>query len=117
VPDPSTRFEPLALLLLRSKGVASSYVAGLHSPVADVAAVETDDTSNATAAWVADNITAVRYDLDGGGRNLTVEGAMSGPTPDGTHGSSARNPRHNVSSCSHHPALGCVAPIPQTRLR
>jgi Fic family protein len=31
------------------------------------------ETSNATAVWVADNLTAVRYALDGSGRNLTIE--------------------------------------------
>jgi Fic family protein len=69
----SARFEPLALLLLRAEGVASSYVEGLRTPLADVAAAEIGDTSNATAAWVADNLTAVRYALDGAGRNLTIE--------------------------------------------
>jgi len=71
--DASTRFEPLALLLLRAEGVASSYIEGLRTPLADVAAAEVGVTSNATAAWVADNLTAVRYALDGAGRNLTVE--------------------------------------------
>ena len=69
----SARFEPLALLLLRAEGVASSYIEGLHAPLADVAAAEVGDTSNATAAWVADNLTAVRYALGGAGRNLTIE--------------------------------------------
>jgi Fic family protein len=82
----STRFEPLALLLLRAEGVASSYIEGLRTPLADVAAAEVGDTSNATAAWVADNLTAVRYALNGAGRNLTVEGIhewhrlLMGPT-------------------------------------
>lgn len=69
----STRFEPLALLLLRAEGVASSYIEGLRTPLADVAAAEVGETSNATAVWVADNLTAVRYALDGAERNLTVE--------------------------------------------
>ena len=64
----STRFEPLALLLLRAEGVASSYIEGLRTPLTDVAAAEVGDTSNATAAWVVDNLTAVRYALDGAGR-------------------------------------------------
>jgi Fic family protein len=68
----STGWEPLALLL-RAEGVASSYIEGLRTPLADVAAAEVGDTSNATAVWVADNLTAVRYALDGAGRNLTVE--------------------------------------------
>ncbi|MHB1964329.1 MAG: Fic family protein [Acidimicrobiales bacterium] len=69
----SARFEPLALLLLRAEGVASSYIEGLRTPLADVAAAELGDTSNPTAAWVADNLTAVRYALDGAGRALDVE--------------------------------------------
>ena len=69
----STRFEPLALLLLRAEGVASSYIEGLRTPLADVAAAEVGETSNATAVSVADNVTAVRYALDGAELNLTVE--------------------------------------------
>jgi len=82
----STRFEPLALLLLRAEGLASSYIEGLRTPLADVAAAEVGETSNATAVWVADNLTAVRYALDGAGHNLTVEGIhkwhrlLMGPT-------------------------------------
>ena len=69
----SARFEPLALLLLRAEGVASSYIEGLRTPLADVAAAEVGDTSNATAACVADNLTAVRYALDGPGRTIAIE--------------------------------------------
>jgi Fic family protein len=69
----SARFEPLALLLLRAEGVASSYIEGLRTPLADVAAAEIGDTSNATGAWVADNLTAVRLALDGAGRDLSVQ--------------------------------------------
>ena len=69
----STRFEPLALLLLRAEGVASSYIEGLRTPFVDVAAAEVGDTSNPTAGWVADNLAAVRQALDGAGRNLAVE--------------------------------------------
>ncbi len=67
------RFEPLALLLLRAEGVASSYIEGLRTPLVDVAAAEIGDTSNATASLVADNLTAVRHALDGAEHNLTVE--------------------------------------------
>jgi Fic family protein len=69
----SARFEPLALLLLRAEGAASSYIEGLRTPLAEVAAAEVGDTSNATAAWVAGNLTAVRYALGGAGRDLTIE--------------------------------------------
>jgi Fic family protein len=69
----STRFEPLALLLLRAEGVASSYIEGLRTPLAEVAAAEVGDTSSATAVWVADNLTAVRRALDGAGHDLSIE--------------------------------------------
>jgi Fic family protein len=69
----SVRFEPLALLLLRAEGVASSFIEGLRTPLVDVAAAEVGDTSNPTAAWVADNLAAVRQALDGAGRNLAIE--------------------------------------------
>jgi Fic family protein len=69
----STRFEPLALLLLRAEGVASSYIEGLRAPLADVAAAEVGDTANDTAVWVADNLAAVRYALEGADRKLGIE--------------------------------------------
>jgi len=69
----SARFEPLALLLLRAEGVASSYIEGLRTPFADVAAAEVGDTSNPTAGWVADNLAALRQALDGARRDLAVE--------------------------------------------
>jgi Fic family protein len=69
----SPRLEPLALLLLRAEGVASSYIEELRTPLTDVAAAEVGARSNATAAWVADNLTAVRRALDGARRNLTIE--------------------------------------------
>ena len=69
----SARFEPLALLLLRAEGVASSYIEGLRTPLVDVAAAEVGDTSNPIAGWVADNLAAVRQALDGAGRSLAVE--------------------------------------------
>lgn len=49
----------LARLLLRAEGVASSYVEGVHAPVAEVAIAELDHTIGETAAWVADNLAAV----------------------------------------------------------
>ena len=53
-------WEPLARLLLRAEGVASSSVEGLRSPLVEVAAAEVDDRAEpSTAAWVADNLEAV----------------------------------------------------------
>ena len=53
-------WEPVARLLLRTEGVASSYVEGIRAPIVDIAAAERDDrAASATAAWVADNLEAV----------------------------------------------------------
>ena len=48
-------FEPLARLLLRSEGVASSYIEGITAPVLDVVLAEEGRgrTDDAAAAWVA----------------------------------------------------------------
>jgi Fic family protein len=79
-------FEPLALLLLRAEGVASSYIEGLRTPLVDVAAAEVSGTSNGIAAWVADNLTAVREALEESGRDLTIKAVhewhqhLMGPT-------------------------------------
>ena len=55
----SERFGPLATLLLRSEGVASSFIEGLRSPLADVAAAEVGGTLSDAASYVADNLGAV----------------------------------------------------------
>lgn len=67
------RFEPPAMLLLRAEGVASSFIEGLRTPLVDVAAAEIGDTTNATASWVADNLTAVRSALASAGNELTLD--------------------------------------------
>jgi Fic family protein len=52
--------EPLARLLLRAEGVASSDIEGLRAPVAEVALAEIDPTATTTtAAWIADNLAAL----------------------------------------------------------
>ena len=51
----SARFGPIATLLLRCEGVASSYIEGLSSPLADVAAAEVCGTISDAASYVADN--------------------------------------------------------------
>jgi Fic family protein len=66
-------FEPLALLLLRAEGIASSSIEGLRIPLVDVAAAEVGETSNPTASWVADNLGAVRNALSSAHLDLTVE--------------------------------------------
>jgi Fic family protein len=67
------RFEPVAMLLLRAEGVASSFIEGLRTPLVDVAAAEIGSTENATARWVADNLAAVVEALHAPGRDLRVE--------------------------------------------
>jgi len=54
------RFEPLARLLLRAEGVASSYIEGVRAPAEFVAVAEVDAAVvDATSAWVADNLAVV----------------------------------------------------------
>ena len=53
-------WETLARLLLRSEGMASSYLEGLAAPLAEVAVAELDPGVGETAAWVADNLAAAR---------------------------------------------------------
>jgi len=55
----SALFGPLSTLLLRSEGVASSFIEGLRSPLADVAAAEVGGTLGDAASYVADNLGAV----------------------------------------------------------
>ena len=56
----SADYEVLARLLLRSEGVASSYIEGIKAPIVDIVLAEENlapgDTS---AAWVASNLAAV----------------------------------------------------------
>ncbi|MDE3031859.1 MAG: Fic family protein [Acidobacteriota bacterium] len=54
-------YEPLARLLLRSEGVASSYIEGVSAPVVDVVLAEEDPVTRhpGPAAWVASNLAAI----------------------------------------------------------
>lgn len=53
-------WEPLARLLLRAEGVASSNIEGLYAPFEQVAVAEiAPSTVDASAAWVADNLAVV----------------------------------------------------------
>ncbi len=57
--------EPLARLLLRAEGVASSYIGGVRAPAELVAVAEIDsDAVDATWAWVADNLAVVDAALE-----------------------------------------------------
>ncbi len=60
----SHRFEPLARLLLRAEGVASSYVEGVRAPAELVAVAQLDsDAVDAKSGWVADNLAVVDVSL------------------------------------------------------
>ncbi|HEX4081758.1 MAG TPA: hypothetical protein VHX40_02255, partial [Acidimicrobiales bacterium] len=52
-------YEPLARLLLRAEGVASSSIEGVRAPVADVVLAEEMLPSDSAAAWVAANLAAL----------------------------------------------------------
>lgn len=54
-------YEPLARLLLRSEGVASSYIEGVSAPIVEVVLAEEQlgRRGTGTAAWVANNLAAV----------------------------------------------------------
>lgn len=53
-------YEPLARLLLRAEGVASSYIEGIRSPIVDVVLVEEHlAQGTGAAAWVAANLASV----------------------------------------------------------
>jgi Fic family protein len=67
----SAHFGPLATLLLRSEGVASSYIEGLRAPLADVAAAEVGGALSEAASYVADNLDAVVGALASPRRALT----------------------------------------------
>ena len=70
-------YEPLARLLLRSEGVASSYIEGISAPVVDVVLAEEHlgRLASVAAAWVASNMAAVNEAVVGAnsGADLTVE--------------------------------------------
>lgn len=68
------RWEPLARLLLRSQGVASSFIEGVRVPVTEVAVAELDAEVSEPAAWVSDNVAAVTDAIaEADGAPLTVE--------------------------------------------
>jgi Fic family protein len=70
-------YEPLSRLLLRSEGVASSYIEGISAPVVDVVLAEEQigRQEPGAAAWVAANLAAVSAAVAGAGTTaqLTLE--------------------------------------------
>jgi Fic family protein len=67
------RFEPVAMLLLRSEGVASSFIEGIRTPLVDVAAAEVGSILSDSASYVADNLATVVEALQSSGEALTHE--------------------------------------------
>jgi Fic family protein len=57
-------WEPLARLLLRSEGVASSAVEQIRAPLEDVATAEISELITGPSAWVADNLAVVADAVD-----------------------------------------------------
>jgi Fic family protein len=70
-------YEPLARLLLRSEGVASSYIEGVTAPVVDIVLAEEQlgRRGSAAAVWVASNLAAVTEAVANaeGGAALSIE--------------------------------------------
>jgi len=87
-------YEPLARLLLRSEGVASSYIEGIGAPVVDVVLAEESlgVRDSGPAAWVASNLAAVAL-------------AVSSATADAVLGVE--------TLCAWHRTLMTGSPIPQ----
>jgi Fic family protein len=68
-------YAPLARLLLRAEGVASSYIEGVTAPVVDVILAEDGPRGDPAAAWVAANLAATEQAIAhaGGTHSLTVD--------------------------------------------
>jgi Fic family protein len=67
-------YEPLARLLLRSEGVASSFIEGVRAPVVDVVLAEEHIGRQevGAAAWVASNLAAVSDAVAGAGTDASL---------------------------------------------
>ena len=88
-----TDYEPLARLLLRSEGVASSYIEGVSAPVVEVILAEQFGARTfGPAAWVASNLS-------------TVSQAVMGATADA--------PLDVETLCSWHRTLMTGSPTPE----
>lgn len=67
-----SEWEPLARLLLRHEGVASSGIEGLREPIESVLVAERTGAGG-TAGWVADNLAVIDEALNTAGEPLSVE--------------------------------------------
>jgi hypothetical protein len=54
-----SEWQPVVRLLLRSEGLASSFIEGVRAPLTDVVVAELDRSVSEPAAWVAGNLAAV----------------------------------------------------------
>ncbi len=61
------------MLLLRTEGIASSFIEGLRVSLVEVAAAEIGDSTNPTAKYIADNLAAVGEALGDTRRAVTIE--------------------------------------------
>ncbi len=85
-------YAPLARLLLRAEGIASSYVEGVAAPVVDVVLAEQDPSGQrSSAAWVAANLQA---------------------TTDAVIHASQNEPLTVLDLCAWHSALMAGSPTP-----
>jgi Fic family protein len=66
-------WEPLAWLLLRAEGVASSYIEGVRAPLPDVVVAELDPAVGETAEWVANNLAVVAAATSPGTEPMSVD--------------------------------------------
>lgn len=67
-------WEPLARLLLRTEGVASSQIEEVRAPLPDIVTAEIDpDLASREAGWVLDNLRAVMAAIDAAQLPLTLE--------------------------------------------
>ena len=64
--------EPMARLLLRNEGVASSGIEGLHEPIESVL-LAARTGGGGTAGWVADNLVVIDWALDTADEPLTID--------------------------------------------
>lgn len=69
----ASRFETIAMLLLRTEGIASSFIEGLRVSLVDVAAAEIGGTANKTAKYIADNLATVVEALGTYQRSLKIQ--------------------------------------------
>ena len=101
--------------VLRSEGVASSFIEGLRTPLADVAAAEVGATPSGVASHVADNLGAVVGALGSPGAPAHPGRAPRLAPP--AHGGRGRAARGDGRRLPHRAVLGRGHLPPRRRLR